>query len=272
MSSRFPYRSSFPAQAAPEFVRHRAFAGFRGWWYAASISVCMFLAATATCVAQAATAVPLDSVVAVVNRQVILSTDIDDDVELSILDPSPGAGGTITRPHALEELISRALIQQQIRQEDLPTIEPSTSAVAARLDEIRKDLPVCVRAHCSTDAGWRAFLAAHNLTQWRVENYLRNRMEILSFIEERFRQGIQISDQEIETYYQQTLLPQYPPGVAAPPLSQVRARIQEILLEQQVNVLFNSWLENLRTQGDVEILDPALETAQAPPSQGVGPE
>ena len=34
-------------------------------------------------------------------------------------------------------------------------------------------------------------------------------------------------------------------------------RIEEILLEQQVNVMFGTWLDNLRKQGDVEVLDPA---------------
>jgi peptidyl-prolyl cis-trans isomerase SurA len=222
--------------------------------------------------AQDAKAVALDSVVAVVNGQVILSSDIDDDVQLSVLDPSPGTEGTLTRQHALEELISRMLIQQQIRQEDLPAIRPKAAEVSARIEAMRNQLPVCVRAHCSTDAGWAAFLAAHDLTQYRVEAYVRNRMEILRFIEERFRQGIQISEQQIETYYYDTLAPQYPVGTSVPPLKEVSARIEEILLEQQVNELFGNWLENLRTQGDVEILDPSLEAAQAANGHGSGRE
>ena len=64
--------------------------------------------------------------------------------------------------------------------------------------EIRKQLPACVRQNCATDAGWKAFLAAHGLTPERVESYLRYRLEILRFIEQRFRQGIQISPQQID--------------------------------------------------------------------------
>ena len=56
----------------------------------------------------------------------------------------------------------------------------------------------------------------------------------------------------------ETLLPQYAAGEAIPPLDKVAPRIEEILLEQQVNVLFDDWLNNLRKQGDVEVLDPAL--------------
>ncbi|HEV2326962.1 MAG TPA: peptidylprolyl isomerase [Terracidiphilus sp.] len=232
----------------------------------------MLVVSAAPGLAQTASAVPLDSVVAVVNGQVILSSDIDDDIQLSVLDPIPGAQGTLTRQHALEELVSRALIQQQIHREDLPAIQPSAADVNARIDELRNQLPVCVRAHCSTDAGWKAFLAAHDLTQYRVRNYVRNRMEILRFIEERFRQGIQISEKQIETYYNNVLVPEYPAEASVPPLNQVSSRIQEILLEQQVNELFDNWLDNLRTQGDVEILDPSLQTEQAPGGHGAGNE
>ncbi len=60
-------------------------------------------------------------------------------------------------------------------------------------------------------------------------------MEILSFIELRFQQGIRITPDEIETYYTGTLLPQYPAGEKPPPLQQVSSRIEEILLQQRVN-------------------------------------
>jgi len=125
-----------------------------------------------------------------------------------------------------------------------------------------------VREQCATEEGWTAFLDRHGLTQARVEVYLRNRLQILRFIEMRFRQGIRISDQETSTYYHDTLLPQYPAGQAAPPLSEVSARIEEILLQQKVNAMFNDWLDSLRQQGEVEVLDPSLEAAAKPDHQG----
>jgi hypothetical protein len=99
---------------------------------------------------------------------------------------------------------------------------------------------------------------------------MRFRLLILRFIELRFRQGIRIAPEEIEAYYRKTLLPQYAPGETIPPLEEVSPRIQEILLQQQVNVLFDDWLRNLRTQGDVEVLDPALESSEAPVVTGKG--
>jgi hypothetical protein len=226
----------------------------------------LFLIAAPAALAQqpppSSSPVVLDRVVAVVNKHAILASDLDDEIRLSILDPNGVGRGALTRQQALEQLISRALIEQQIRQEDMPAIEPSQEEVNARLDELRKQSPTCVHQNCASDAGWKAFLAAHQLAPERVESYLRYRLEILRFIEQRFRQGIQISPQQIETYYHDTLLPQYTPGEAVPPLDQVAPRIQEILLEQQVNVLFDDWLRNLRQQGDVEVVDPQLESAE----------
>jgi len=218
--------------------------------------------------------VVLDRIVAVVNNHAVLSSDLDDEIRLSVLDPGRGGLGVLTRKPALEQLISRSLIQQQIRQEDAQASEPSQAEVDARLAEIRKELPACVLQNCASDAGWKAFLTDHGLTSERVDNYLRYRLEILSFIERRFRLGINIQPQEILAYYHDTLLPQYANGEAVPPLETVSPRIQEILLQEKVNVLFDDWLSNLRKQGDVEVLDPSLETAPsleaAPPPAGAG--
>ncbi len=215
--------------------------------------------------------VVLDRVVAVVNQRIILASDLDDEIRLSVLDPIIVGESPLTRQRALEQIISRSLIEQQIRQEDEQAVEPPQSEVDARLAELRKELPACVHQNCATDAGWSAMLAAHHLTPERVNAYLRYRLEILRFIEQRFRQDIRISQEQIADYYNKTLLPQYKPGEPVPSLDAVAPRIQEILLEQQVNVLFDNWLTNLRQQGDVEILDPALEMSGESGAGGSAP-
>lgn len=208
-------------------------------------------------------AVVLDRVVAVVDNQAILSSDVEDELRLSILEPGDGTVA-LTPAAALDHLISRALIEQQMRREDAAAAAPSPAKVAARIDEMRRELPACARENCATDAGWRAFLAAHSFTEERVERHVRNRMEILGFIEQRFRQGIRVTPEEIEAYYKGTLLPQYAPGSKAPALDAVAPRIEEILLQQRVNALFDDWLKNLRSQGEVEVLDPSLASPPGP--------
>jgi hypothetical protein len=203
----------------------------------------------------------LDRVEAVVSNHAILSSDIDNEIRLSVLDPERGGRSPLTPPRALRLLIARALVQQQIQQSYMQVAEPTDEDIQARLKELREQLPICVQKKCSTDAGWAAFLKENNLTQDDIMSYLRMRTEILNFIEYRFRQGIQIQQDQIEKYYKETLLPQYPKNEKPPALETVAPRIEEILLQQQVNELFTTWLRDLRKQGDVEILDPALETA-----------
>lgn len=212
----------------------------------------------------------LDRVVAVVNDRPILQSDVNEEMRIAILEPNAGGQGAETPDLALQRLISRTLIRQQIREEDAQTTLPSADDINARLTEIRKQLPACVREHCATEEEWKAFLDRHGLTEERVELYLRGRLQILRFIEIRFRQGIRISEQEIATYYHNTLLPQYPTGQPAPPLAQVAPRIEEILLQQRVNAMFDDWLDSLREQGEVEILDPSFEAAAKPDHAGAG--
>ncbi|MDR3791875.1 MAG: SurA N-terminal domain-containing protein [Terracidiphilus sp.] len=212
--------------------------------------------------------VVLDSVVAVVNRHAILASDIDEEIRLSVLDPAQNGQNGLTRQKALEQLISRTLIEQQIRREDERSAEPTRAEVDARLAEIRRELPFCLRRNCASDEGWKQVLAIQGLTPERVVTYLRYRLQILAFIELRFRQGIRITPEEVKEYYTKTLAPQYAPGEPVPPLEAVSSRLEEILLEQRVNVLFGDWLENLRKQGDVEVLDPSLESA-TPAAVGV---
>ncbi|HEY1984962.1 MAG TPA: peptidylprolyl isomerase [Terracidiphilus sp.] len=232
-------------------------------WIAIGSALLLFVGATAayTQTPPTGSEAVLDRVVAVVNNRAILASDVASEQRFAVLDPEKSGRDQLPPKRALQLLISRALIQQQIRQEDATVSEPSSDEVRARLAELRKELPACVRAQCATDDGWSVFLATNGLIAEQVEAYLRLRLEVLRFIQTRFSQGIRISPQETEGYYRDKLLPQYAQGQPAPPLETVAPRIEEILLQQQVNVMFSAWLDNLRKQGDVEVLDPSLESA-----------
>jgi hypothetical protein len=210
--------------------------------------------------------VVLDRVVAVVNNQAILLSDLNEEIRLAILDAS--ASGPLSRPRALDQLVSRALIQQQMRQDDTQAAAPAASEVDARINQMRKDLPACAHHVCQSDSDWNSFLAAHGLSVERVLAYTRYRIQMLRFIEQHFQQRIRVSQDDVAAYYRDQLKPKYAPGQAVPPLEEVATRIQEILLQQQVNALFDDWLKNLRQQGDVQVLDPSLETPDSPAGGG----
>jgi hypothetical protein len=89
------------------------------------------------------------------------------------------------------------------------------------------------------------------MNRWRL------RMQVLGFIEERFRMGMKILPDDIKNYYNKELLPEYAKQKAVPPsLDTISSRIQEVLLQQRVSSLLNDWLKSLRAQGSVVVLHP----------------
>ena len=210
----------------------------------------------------------LDSVAGVVNNQVILASDIDLEMRISRLLPIT-EHGDLTRAGAMERLTTRALIEQQILLEDPHGLEIFPKDVEDSLTELRQNLPACKLRDCATAEGWQAYLETLGLTPERVSEYWIHRMAVLQFIELRFRSGIRIAPEEIQKYYQETLVPRYEKREDVPPLAKVSQRIQEILLQQRVNELLSGWVKSLQEQGQVEILDPALRM-QAPAGSGLG--
>jgi hypothetical protein len=85
-------------------------------------------------------------------------------------------------------------------------------------------------------------------------------MQVLEFIEDRFRMGIRIEQADIDDYYKNTMIPAYEKEKATPPAEATIAdRIQEILLQERVNKLLDDWLTALRAQGSVRIMKPGEE-------------
>jgi peptidyl-prolyl cis-trans isomerase SurA len=206
--------------------------------------------------------VQLDSVVAVVNSAVILSSDLEFEMRVFRLLPI-GDRGDFTPEKALQRLTTRALIEQQILLEDPHGLDVSPKDLEDSLAELRQNIPDCRHRDCASAEGWRAYLATLGLTPERVADYWAHRMAVLRFIEVRFRSGNRVTPEEIQKYYQESLVPKYAKPEDAPPLDKVSQRIQEILLQQKVNALLNDWLKSLQDQGQVEILDPALKAASA---------
>jgi hypothetical protein len=211
----------------------------------------------------------VDRVVAVVNNTTILASDLDLEMRLFDLLPARERGGEAPA-QALERLTTRALIEQQILREDPHGMEIAAAALEASLNELRQNLPACKQRDCGTGTGWARYLATLQLTPDEVQTYWENRLAVLRFIELRFRSGIRIAPEEIAKYYHETLLPQYARAEDAPTLDKVSARIEEILLQQQVNGLLNDWLKTLQDEGQVEVLDPGSVPPPAPAGGGAG--
>ena len=205
-----------------------------------------------------AQAVLVDQVIAVVNGDLILESDIDEERRFEAFQPFRGAVGPTSRAALIDRLIDRALILQQAKLQ--PNDRITLMEAQAQLKTIRENIPACKSFHCETDAGWQKFVQAQGFTLSQIDELWRQRMEILRFIELRFRSGIRITPDEIKTYYDKTLAPELVrQNATPPPLDTVSDRIQEILLQQRVGSLLTDWLSSLKAQGTVRIMKPGEE-------------
>jgi peptidyl-prolyl cis-trans isomerase SurA len=199
---------------------------------------------------------PIDRVVAIVNGDLVLDSDVDEEQRFQVLQPFPTPGNVaFTRDKAIERLINRDLILQQAK------LQPDSAVADADVDKeltnLRKNLPACKEKHCETDAGWSSYLASNGFTPDLMRQRWKQRMQVLSFIEDRFRMGINISQADIKEYYEKTFVPEFArQNATAPKLDAVSERIQEVLLQQRVSTLLNDWLRSLRAQGGVIVLHP----------------
>jgi peptidyl-prolyl cis-trans isomerase SurA len=202
--------------------------------------------------------VVLDRLVAVVNEDVILESDVDEERRFEEVQPYRSAP-VFSRDKIIERLIDRALILQQAALEPEDAI-PDTD-LDAQLVTLRKDIPACKQYHCETDDGWKKYLGDHGFTEEEFRARWKLRMQLLKFIEVRFRNGINITDSEIQAYYEKTMLPEYAKRNVTPPkLETIKRRIEEVLLQQEVGALLQDWLKSLRAQGSVRMIAPGEVT------------
>ena len=195
----------------------------------------------------------LDRVVAIVNKQLILESDVNQEMRFAEIQPFRIARGGTPYEQAMNRLIDRTLVYQQALEQQL---EPVTDEeVDAELEQLKKQLSECQIYKCSaTENGWKEFLSQYGITEQEMREHWRQRMTVLHFIEQRFRSGASITDQQISEYYEKTLVPEVKArGGTPPPLEQISSRISEVLLQQQVSAMLQDWLKSLREQGSVRI-------------------
>ncbi|WP_263410149.1 SurA N-terminal domain-containing protein [Terriglobus tenax] len=195
----------------------------------------------------------LDHVVAIVNKQLILESDVNEEMRFAEIQPFRTARGDSLHEQALNRLIDRTLVYQQAREQQLDPV--TDDEVKAELEQLKKQLSECQIYKCSASPdGWKEFLSQFGITEQEMFEHWRERMTVLRFIEQRFRSGATITEQQIEDYYNNTLTPQVKArGGTPPPLERISSRIEEVLLQQQVSAMLQDWLKSLRDQGSVRI-------------------
>jgi hypothetical protein len=204
----------------------------------------------------------LDRIAATVNSQVILQSDWDDEVrfEAFMAVRKPQDVTAEQRKAALDRLIDQNLLREQMRTTDLKPV--AAGELKKPIDDLKDEQ---IREH--PGQSWEMTLSTYQLSERVIEQHVAAELEQLQLVDMRFRPSVQVSDADIEKYYREQVVPKLP---ASDPLSlnEAAPKIKEILIQQKINQLLNSWLETLRSQARIQVLSASHSSELQPLPEG----
>ncbi len=192
---------------------------------------------------QARGAGEIDRLLSSVNGKVITEGDIflarNLNAILSLGRTSPPA----SREQEIDRLIDLELMRQELA--SFPVASEEQGKIQLRIQEI-KDA-------CAEIGGLPGLLRRLGLQESELLDYVRLQDSILRFVDFRFRPFATVSDQEIQDYYREKLVPPLQQrAVPVPPLAEVSGKIGEILKEEKVNMLVSQWIRDIRSHSRIE--------------------
>ena len=209
----------------------------------------------------------IDRIVATVIKQPLLMSDVDENLRMEAFleGRQPTSLSPEERKAVLNRLIDRQLLLQQMQADYSPTEEEVKQKVAL----IREQLKLA-----GNDEAWQKALTVWGLSPADVEAFVRTQLQVMRFVDLRLRPTIRVDEQAIEAYYRDSLVPEVRKSGAEPePLPQLRPKIRELLVQQKMDGVLESWLSNLRTQSEVHITSaPDAMTGRLVPGGGIEPK
>lgn len=194
------------------------------------------------CVA-AGQSVVVDQLAATVNGEPITRSDIMWGLALNPQSQAP-FDNTTQMATMLNQLIDqRLLLMESLRVGNLAPTELEVNTARA---ELIKEFP--------NEASFSSRLAQVGLTSEILTEILRQRLQILKFIDFRFRSFAVVTEAEIQQYYNEILKPKLLAQKILPPeqpSNRERQLIESILIEERISRDIEQFLENARRQADI---------------------
>jgi hypothetical protein len=201
--------------------------------------------------AQARGFVVIDRIAVVVGKHAIKTSDIDRDLRVTeFLNRMPLDLSGAAKRKSADRLVDQAVIRDAIA---AGGYNRATDADAEKmLDEIRRD------RYAGSDARLRQDLMRYGLSEDDLREELLWQITVLQFIDERFRPGVMVTDQQVRAYYDQHLAQlrrENPVNSSFPALEQ---KVRGIVEGEEVNKQFEAWLDQARKDQKVEFKSEAF--------------
>lgn len=198
---------------------------------------------------RSASAEVLDRIIATVNGHVILQSDWDEALcyEALLSNRTLAQFTDDDRRAVLDRLIDQELLREQMNSAGF--VHATDAEIDARLAEARKLYP-----QAASPQQWQSLLAQYHINETDLRTRIRTQIDLMRLVDARLRPAVQIDSKTIEAYYRDQFVPKLKQsGAADVPLAEVSSKIREVLTQQKVSELLVSWLQTLRSEGDVHI-------------------
>ncbi len=191
----------------------------------------------------------VDRIVAIVNNTPIFQSDWESALRVeALLDAKdPGAFSTADQKSVLDRLVDQELLREQLR--GFPLTPVTDEELRQRVQEIQTQLNIA-----NPTRPWGELLQQVGISETEFESRVRLQMELLRFLDSRFRPLIRVEYRAIQAYYRDQFLPELKKqGGQEIPLSEASPKIREILTQQRMDEQIATWLQTLREQANVRI-------------------
>jgi peptidyl-prolyl cis-trans isomerase SurA len=197
-------------------------------------------------------AVVLDRIAVIAGTHVIKISDIERDIRLTeFLNREPLKIAAATKHEAAERLITQDIIRQEIVSGGYQ--RPPEAEGAALEVQLRRD------RFGNSSQRMHEELQKYGLTEGELRDRLLWQITVLQFINQRFRAGVVVTDQDVQNYYDQhaaDLRKQQPSAIG---LEALAPKIKEVIEGERINQSFNEWLDQTRQGYRVEFKQEAFE-------------
>ena len=200
----------------------------------------LVLLASLTCRAEI-----IDRIAVVVGKAVITESEILREIRLTaFLNGEPLNFSPVAKRKTAERLVEQRLINNEIGASLYPL--PGAAAAQEMLKQIEDRFP--------SPAFYQEELLRVGITEDELKAHLARQLATLSFLDFRFRPGIQIDDDEIRKYFAERLTPELkkakPGGEFS--LNDYRSQVQEALVGERMDKASDAWLKQARERTRIE--------------------
>jgi peptidyl-prolyl cis-trans isomerase SurA len=185
----------------------------------------------------------LDRIVAVVDDDPILESDLDRVIGLGLVQRQDDESERAFRRRALDRLVEEALRFHEIDRFGFSEIQLEDVELAYREIESRYE----------NEDEFLRVLEALSMTPEELRQLVARQLMVLTYVDERLGPRVFVSSDDIEAYYVDTLVPELESRQASvPDLDEVREQIREVVKQQRLDEELERWTEELRQEADIE--------------------